>query len=86
MLHLIFIFVAASKNSWDIITMLVNVYGSKDMFVNEYKSLLADRLLSQASYFNEEKESRYLELLKMRCRLLCTTIFFKGSNTVKLSN
>ena len=49
----------------DIISMLVNIYGSKDMFVNEYKTLLGDRLLSSYSY-NMEKEIRYLELLKLR--------------------
>lgn len=30
----------------NIISMLVNIYGSKDMFVNEYKTLLGDRLLT----------------------------------------
>ena len=35
------------------------------MFVNEYKTLLADRLLSNYSY-NMEKEIRNLELLKLR--------------------
>lgn len=45
--------------------MLVNVYGSKELFVNEYRTLLADRLLSQFTY-NTEKEIRYLELLKRR--------------------
>ncbi len=49
----------------NIITMLVNIYGSKDLFVNEYKSLLGDRLLSSFS-FNMEKEIRNLELLKLR--------------------
>jgi anaphase-promoting complex subunit 2 len=49
----------------DIISMLVNIYGSKDMFVNEYKTLLGDRLLSSYTY-NMEKEIRYLELLKLR--------------------
>jgi anaphase-promoting complex subunit 2 len=49
----------------DIISMLVNIYGSKDMFVNEYKTLLGDRLLSSYSY-TMEKEIRYLELLKLR--------------------
>jgi anaphase-promoting complex subunit 2 len=49
----------------NIISMLVNIYGSKDMFVNEYKTLLADRLLSNYSY-NMEKEIRNLELLKLR--------------------
>ncbi|XP_044760481.1 anaphase-promoting complex subunit 2 isoform X2 [Coccinella septempunctata] len=53
-----------SKSS-DIITMLINVYGSKELFVNEYRTLLADRLLSQLSC-DTEKEIRYLELLKLR--------------------
>jgi anaphase-promoting complex subunit 2 len=45
--------------------MLVSVYGSKELFVNEYRILLADRLLSQFNY-NTDKEIRYLELLKRR--------------------
>lgn len=45
--------------------MLVNVYGSKELFVNEYRTLLADRLLTQYSC-DTEKEIRYLELLKLR--------------------
>uniref|UniRef100_A0A1B6GF83 Anaphase-promoting complex subunit 2 n=3 Tax=Cuerna arida TaxID=1464854 RepID=A0A1B6GF83_9HEMI len=54
-----------SRRTSDIISMLVNVYGSKELFVNEYRTLLADRLLSQYTY-NTEKEIRYLELLKIR--------------------
>ncbi|BES98851.1 anaphase-promoting complex, subunit [Nesidiocoris tenuis] len=53
------------RQSWDIISMLVNVYGSKEVFVHEYRNLLADRLLTQYSY-NTEKETRYLKLLKLR--------------------
>ena len=49
----------------DIISMLVNIYGSKELFVNEYRSLLSNRLLSQFSY-ETEKEIRNLELLKLR--------------------
>lgn len=45
--------------------MLVNVYGSKELFVNEYRTLLADRLLSQLTC-DTEREIRYLELLKLR--------------------
>lgn len=56
--------VGTQRNS-DIISMLVNVYGSKELFVNEYRTLLADRLLSQLSC-DTEKEIRYLELLKLR--------------------
>ena len=45
--------------------MLVNIYGSKELFVNEYRALLANRILTQFNY-DTEKEIRYLELLKMR--------------------
>lgn len=55
------------KQSWDIISMLVTVYGSKEMFVHEYRNLLADRLLTHIIHsYNTEKEIRYLELLKLR--------------------
>lgn len=54
-----------SKRTSDIISMLVSVYGSKELFINEYRTLLADRLLSQFSC-DLEKEIRYLELLKLR--------------------
>merc|ERR1719309_1402760 len=53
------------RRSADIISMLVNIYGSKELFVNEYRSLLSNRLLANCSY-DTEKEIRYLELLKLR--------------------
>lgn len=53
------------RRSSDIISMLVSVYGSKELFVNEYRTLLADRLLAQG-IVKPEKEIRYLELLKIR--------------------
>ena len=56
---------SSSRRSFDIISMLVNIYGSKDMFVKEYETLLADRLLASCSY-DIQKEIRYLELLKLR--------------------
>ncbi|XP_071154099.1 anaphase-promoting complex subunit 2-like isoform X1 [Mytilus edulis] len=54
-----------SRRASDIISMLVNIYGSKELFVNEYRTLLADRILTQFNY-EIEKEIRYLELLKLR--------------------
>lgn len=45
--------------------MVVDIYGSKEIFVKEYRSLLADRLLTQLD-FSPEKEIRNLELLKLR--------------------
>ena len=35
--------------------MLVNVYGSTDLFVSEYRTLLADRLLSSFNYDTEKE-------------------------------
>lgn len=54
-----------TSRSADIISMVVDIYGSKEIFVNEYRSLLADRLLSQLD-FNPGREIRNLELLKLR--------------------
>lgn len=44
--------------------MLVNIYGSKDLFVSEYRTLLADRILSSFNY-DTEKEVRTLKKLIM---------------------
>ncbi|CAH3109944.1 unnamed protein product [Porites lobata] len=57
--------IPSKRKTPDIISMLVNVYGSKDLFVSEYRTLLADRILSSFNY-DTEKELRYLELLKLR--------------------
>ncbi|XP_046844208.1 anaphase-promoting complex subunit 2-like [Xenia sp. Carnegie-2017] len=54
-----------SRKSSDIISMLVNIYGSRDLFVSEYRTLLADRILSSFNY-DVPKELHYLELLKLR--------------------
>lgn len=56
---------SGTTRSADIISMVVDIYGSKEMFVGEYRNLLADRLLAQLD-FNPEKEIRNLELLKLR--------------------
>lgn len=56
---------ARSGRPSDIISMVVDIYGSKELFVNEYRNLLAERLLSQLDS-NPEKEIRNLELLQLR--------------------
>ena len=56
---------SVSRRTSDIISMLVNIYGSKELFVNEYRTLLADRILTHFNY-DTVKEIRYLELLKLR--------------------
>ncbi|XP_040298045.1 anaphase-promoting complex subunit 2 [Bufo bufo] len=55
----------SKRRSSDIISLLVSIYGSKELFINEYKTLLADRLLHQFSY-SSEREIRNVELLKLR--------------------
>ncbi len=40
-----FIFTSLALHS-----LLVNIYGSREMFVNEYRNLLADRLLQNTGY------------------------------------
>jgi anaphase-promoting complex subunit 2 len=49
----------------DVVSMLVNIYGSKELFVTEYRSMLADRLLAKMD-FDCDRELRTLELLKVR--------------------
>lgn len=54
-----------SDRSADIISMVVDIYGSKKLFADVYQSLLAERLLQNMG-LNMEKEIRNLELLKLR--------------------
>lgn len=54
-----------SQRTGDITSVLINIYGSKELFVKEYRLLLSERLLALPDY-NVDKEARYLELLKLR--------------------
>ncbi|EQC42222.1 hypothetical protein, variant [Saprolegnia diclina VS20] len=56
---------ARSRAHDDILSILVNIYGSKELFVNEYRLMLADRLLVNRDY-NTDRDLRTLELLKLR--------------------
>lgn len=56
---------ASSSTRRDIISMLVNIYGTRDLFVNEYRQLLAERLLTKFS-FDTHRDVRHVELLKLR--------------------
>lgn len=49
----------------DILSILVSIYGSKELFVDEYRLMLADKLLANLD-FNTDKEVHTLELLKLR--------------------
>lgn len=55
----------SKRRSSDIISLLVSIYGSKDIFIDEYRTVLADRLLQQLHY-NTAWEIRNVELLKLR--------------------
>ena len=55
----------AGDRDTDIISMLINIYGSKELFVTEYRSMLGQKLLVSAK-FDLNKEKRNLELLKLR--------------------
>ncbi|DBA88589.1 hypothetical protein WJX77_003031 [Trebouxia sp. C0004] len=56
---------ARSRRMHDIISMLVGIYGSKELFITEYRAMLSDKLLSKIDY-NCDREIRTLELLKLR--------------------
>jgi len=56
---------SSSRRAGDILAMLVGIYGSKDLFVNEYRIMLADKLLGNLEY-DTDKEVHNLELLKLR--------------------
>ena len=42
-----------TRRTTDVITMLVNIYGSRELFVAEYRHMLAERLLSQCNVREE---------------------------------
>ncbi|ORX50309.1 hypothetical protein BCR36DRAFT_58206 [Piromyces finnis] len=56
---------AVKKKNIDIISTLLNIYDSKDMFIKEFQELLANRLLALKSY-DTKRELKNVELLKLR--------------------
>lgn len=53
------------QKAGDVIGMLVGIYGTKELFLKEYRSMLSDRLLTKSEY-ECDRELRTLELLKVR--------------------
>ena len=49
----------------DTVGFLIGIYGSKDLFVGEYRVMLAEKLLAKEDY-DIEREVRTIELLKLR--------------------
>lgn len=60
-----FDFPTSGDQGKDILAVLVSIYGSTDLFVMEYQSLLADKLLVNMNY-TSDNEVASLELLKIR--------------------
>ena len=54
-----------SQATSDVLNMLVGIYGSRELFITEYRSMLSDRLLAKTDY-DCDRELRTLELLKVR--------------------
>lgn len=59
----------------DILGMIVNIIGSKDQLVNEYRVMLAEKLLNKSDY-DIDSEIRTLELLKVIHKINAPNIFF----------
>ena len=59
----------------DILALLVSIYGSSDLFIVEYRSLLAEKLLANLKYLTDQEVAN-LELLKIRCILLLEVCVF----------
>uniref|UniRef100_A0A7E4VL86 CULLIN_2 domain-containing protein n=1 Tax=Panagrellus redivivus TaxID=6233 RepID=A0A7E4VL86_PANRE len=54
------------RQSADVFSMLVMIYGTKDMFVKEYRNFLADRLSVNGAHFDFREECAYIEMMKKR--------------------
>lgn len=73
----------------DIVSILVNIYETKDLFVEEYQKLLSKRLLEKYDNCNLDAELRNLELLTIRfsdCELHRCEVMLKDVQTSKRIN
>lgn len=55
----------AARGDGDVVSMLIGIYGGPLLFMEEYRRMLADRLLAKEEY-DCVREIRTLELLKIR--------------------
>ena len=58
----------SARRAPDVVALLVGIFGSRELFVNEYRALLAERVLGRAAHSAEaeERDVRTVELLKLR--------------------
>lgn len=77
----------SNPRKFDIFSVVVEVLGSKQVFIDEYQKLLADRALTQFR-FDMEKEQRCLEMLKIRIgdkdTLKCQAMLRDVTDSMKL--
>lgn len=81
--------VMKSSRFSDIVSILVNIYETKDRFVEEYQKLLSQRILNKYDECNLDMELRNLELLTMRfsdCELHRCEVMLKDVNFSKRIN
>ncbi|KAL4474722.1 hypothetical protein ABPG72_002315 [Tetrahymena utriculariae] len=50
----------------DLLSILVNLYGSQESFISEYQNMLAEKMMGTRN-FDIDEEIKNLELLKLRC-------------------
>lgn len=73
----------------DIVSILVNIYSTKDLFVEEYQKLLSQRLLNKFDECTLDSELRNLELLTLRfsdCELHRCEVMLRDVQTSKRVN
>jgi len=58
-----------NRRKVDILGLMVSIIGSKDQLVNEYRVMLAEKLLNKSD-FEIDSDIRTLELLKVRLLIL----------------
>jgi hypothetical protein len=62
---------------------MVSIIGSKDQLVNEYRVMLAEKLLSKSD-FDIDSDIRTLELLKVKTNFLISSYLVKTSDWTAL--
>jgi anaphase-promoting complex subunit 2 len=57
----------SARRNADVLSRLVNIYGSRALFVNEFRNMLADKLLT-ASDYDTDREVRMPQMASRRSR------------------
>lgn len=77
----------SKRRSSDIISLLVSIYGSKDIFIDEYRAVLADRLLHQLNYNTARYNFDYILYTQNRQKYKKSSIkVFSSAEKLKREN